>query len=288
MNTSFIAAVVVWYNPSKDNVNNIKSYIDCVDKLYVVDNSPENNLELIHELSNYSNVEYIELGDNKGIAYALNQGATNAYNEGYQWLLTMDQDSCLTANTIHLMLEALSETESPDQVGILAAIPSCSEQVQKLPDTSFSIVDTAFTSGNMVRLEAWKKSGGWNDELFIDSVDYDFDFKVQLAGYNIVRCNGVVFLHQLGDISEFKFFGKQIFISTNHNYIRRYYITRNRLYMKSLYSKSFPLFVSSERYANLKDFIKILFSEKDKLRKFKSIYRGYKDYKRGRMGKYQW
>ena len=34
-----LAATVTFYNPSKENVENINSYIDFVDKIYVVDNS---------------------------------------------------------------------------------------------------------------------------------------------------------------------------------------------------------------------------------------------------------
>ena len=38
-----LAGVVVLYNPGMDTINNIKTYIENVDKLYLIDNSSQNN-----------------------------------------------------------------------------------------------------------------------------------------------------------------------------------------------------------------------------------------------------
>jgi rhamnosyltransferase len=47
---SKIAAVVILYNPELSILENIKSYIDQVEKLYVVDNSEASNESLIQEI----------------------------------------------------------------------------------------------------------------------------------------------------------------------------------------------------------------------------------------------
>ena len=83
-----ICGVVVWYNP--DKVSNIKSYLNHLDKLYIVDNSNNNNFELT---KNLGEITYIPLLCNKGIAYALNVGLKKALDEKYDFILTMDQDS---------------------------------------------------------------------------------------------------------------------------------------------------------------------------------------------------
>lgn len=283
-----VAAVVVWYNPWIDILSNIDTYIDSVDRLFVVDNSPNPNAQCVALLAGRKNVQYIALMDNKGIAYALNRGMQLAYEQGFQWVLTMDQDSVFSNKAMGLMFDVLGQIVDPEKVGILAAVPSCSAHVKTLPDTRWSLIETAFTSGNLVRTQAWLKSGGWNEDLFIDSVDYDFDFRVQMSGYLVVRCNDAIFEHQLGELRALKFCGKKLFIATNHNHVRRYYITRNRLYINHRYRSQFPAFVRSERFSNFKELIKIIFYEKDKLRKLRSIWRGYCDYRNGIMGKYRW
>ena len=34
-----IPATVIWYNPDNENIKNIRTYIDYVEKLYIIDNS---------------------------------------------------------------------------------------------------------------------------------------------------------------------------------------------------------------------------------------------------------
>ena len=72
-----LAAVVVFYFPSEKNIKNINNYIDVVDKVIVVDNSDDE----IERMKNTEKIEYIKLGENKGIAYALNVGAKRAIED---------------------------------------------------------------------------------------------------------------------------------------------------------------------------------------------------------------
>ena len=41
-----IAGTVVWYNPSNENIENIKTYINFVEKLYIIDNSKKDDNKL--------------------------------------------------------------------------------------------------------------------------------------------------------------------------------------------------------------------------------------------------
>lgn len=288
MNLSKIAAVVIWYNPSPELAVNISRYVDGVGRLFVVDNSLQPNTQCVDLLSQYSNIEYLWLGDNMGIAHALNVGAQIAYEQGYEWLLTMDQDSHFYPLYIEQMFDVLSALPQADQVGILAAVPSCSASVEGAHNVNWKCVDVAFTSGNLVRIQAWNETNGWDEQMFIDSVDYDFDFKVQLAGYKIIQCNWVVFSHVLGNnVTKLKLFGREIIASTNHNYIRRYYITRNRLYLSRKYKNTFATFIKREHWFYLKEAIRILLAEPDKYRKFRSMWHGYRDYKKEVMGRYE-
>ena len=86
-----LAGCVILYDPDKDVIRNIESYIRYLDKLYVIDN--QNGEFITNELKNkYDNVEIIKHSENMGIAYSLNEVLSLCQNE-YTHLLTMDQDS---------------------------------------------------------------------------------------------------------------------------------------------------------------------------------------------------
>ena len=92
--TRSIAAIVVLYNPNKTFIENIYRYIDCLSLLVVVDNSETPDTSLIEHLSLDKRIKIVVNNENTGIGKAINTGVkiVTAYN--YDWVLTMDQDSC--------------------------------------------------------------------------------------------------------------------------------------------------------------------------------------------------
>ena len=90
MNKIKIAGVVVLFHPKMDELNqNIYSYIEYVDVLFVVVNSKFDKYLLVSD----PKIEIVDNVHNLGIAKALNQASELAVARGYNWLLTMDQDS---------------------------------------------------------------------------------------------------------------------------------------------------------------------------------------------------
>lgn len=73
-----LAGVVVLYNPDQKVLDNISSYIDELDVLYLVDNSNADNSKFFLN----DKFEYIPLLKNTGIAHALNVGAKK------HWIVT--------------------------------------------------------------------------------------------------------------------------------------------------------------------------------------------------------
>ena len=87
-----IAGCVILYNPDVNVIENVASYIHCLDVLYVVNN--QGGDKIAEELSQIykGKIIYIMYQDNKGIAYSLNEVLRLA-EDNYDFLLTMDQDS---------------------------------------------------------------------------------------------------------------------------------------------------------------------------------------------------
>lgn len=286
-----IDGVVVLYNPSKDVIKNIETYLKNLNKLYVVDNSniPNDNKKMFKD----PKIEYISNDGNKGIANALNAGCKKAIEDKADWVLTMDQDSCFKEHALEKMITFLDELKKSkimqeiigikyEQLAILSALQRTGlNSDDKLEGLAFPLV--VMTSGNLISIDVYKKIGGFKDWFFIDAVDFDYCLNAQKNGYKIVQMNTAELNHGLGRIEKKQIGHKQTYV-TNHNAIRRYYITRNRHYLYDLYKDDFPEYCKLELSMTKKEMIKIILFEDDKLNKIKNIYKGYRDYKKGKKG----
>lgn len=220
-----VAAVVVLYNPEASFLNNIASYIDQVDILFAIDNS-DNNEKYIINIANKNKIHHIYLKHNTGIANALNIGAEIAIKHGYNYLLTMDQDSTATTGMVETLLSPFSSNE---KIGITSPFHLRDIDVCPANPIPHEDVLTTMTSGNILSLEAYRAVGPFMNELFIDFVDHEYCLRLQTNGYKIIQCNQAILHHKIGtNIKKYTFFNKNIVIS-NQSHIRHYYITRNRL-----------------------------------------------------------
>lgn len=220
-----LAGVVVLYNPSQDVIKNIHSYLPCLEKLYLVDNSIENNVNMFNGLDDIC--EYIPLLENMGIAYALNVGAKRAIDEGYDYLLTMDQDSCFENRNLNKMIQIIEDDSDISNVGIYAPFHKTAISGD-IPNELFSNPLVVMTSGNIIDLSAYTDVDGFKEWMFIDCVDFEYGLNLRMHGYDIKQINTVFLEHELGDYEIKHFFNKSVFCD-NHSALRRYYIIRNSL-----------------------------------------------------------
>jgi rhamnosyltransferase len=278
-----IAGVVVLYNPDEKVRENILSYINHIGKLYVVDNTPnKNNFQL---LPKSKKITYIPNNKNLGIAASLNIGARGSIDDGYKWLLTMDQDSKFTDDNLSNMIEWLGKNHKKN-TGLISPWHELSIGLNRATE-EIEYPLTVMTSGNIISLEAYKKIGGFKEYLFIDCVDFDYCLNLIDHNYKVIRLNNVELKHKLGSIKIDKFLFRNI-THTNHNHIRRYYMTRNSFIVGKMYKSKFPKFSKALMREIRHDIIKIIILEKDKYRKIKNMLRGYIDYKKGIMGEYRY
>jgi rhamnosyltransferase len=101
--------MVVLYEPTADVLDNIRSYVDQVGVLYVVDNTESPDESFVSALGTISATRYLPNAHNLGVATALNIGARRAIEDHYEWLLTMDQDSTATPGMVAAMLRCLAQ-----------------------------------------------------------------------------------------------------------------------------------------------------------------------------------
>jgi len=276
---STTAATVILYQPTSSILENINSYINAVDKIYVIDNSTNINTTLVTQIKalDSKKVIYYSNNENTGIGSALNRAASEAITANYQWLLTMDQDSRF--DDIDSFFTCCNAYTKHDEVAIFA--PSIDVQKND-SNCNHDNPKVVITSGNLVNLKHYETVGGFESKLFIDEIDHDFCLKLGERNLTIVKFLHIVLHHAIGDEIQLS----SIILRRHknrriHNYQRVYYQTRNRLYMAKRHSKNYPQAFSlhSVLYKVIyKKVIRIIQWEPDKLRKLKAIYHGVSDY----------
>lgn len=273
---TIIYAGIVTYNPNIDRLRlNIESIKPQVHGVIVVDNNSANKEDII-SLCNAETVQLVLNDENKGIAFALNTLMQIAMEKGAAWCVTLDQDSQCPSNLISTACEIID----CDNIGQI--VPCIREHnTKEVPalDTEFNgeafqEVKKSITSAAITNVDAWSRLGGFDNELFIDYVDYDYALRLRLAGYRIIRMNEVYLDHELGD-SEYRHF---LFLKVrvaNHSAFRRFYICRNIVIYIRRYHKHIN--VIAEILRLVKTIMLAVLYEKDKRNKLIAAMRGIKE-----------
>ena len=273
-----LAGAVVLYEPTDEDLENIPSYIDDLDILYVMDNSKEKNDK---RLPKNKKIKYIFNNENLGIAAPLNKAAELARKENIDWLLTMDQDTHFSDGVLKKMKEKIEETDCKN-IGIVTPWHKTRLKIEK-PKEDIDYPLDVMTSGNLVNLVIHKKLKGFKEWIFIDGVDIEYCLNLKKNNYKIMRLNYLEIDHNLGDIFYKKFLWKDLLV-TNHSAMRRYYQVRNYLYIRDMYIDSRSKFCKI--LVKFKTIIlAVILYEKDKIPKLKAFYQGYKAYKRNKRGR---
>lgn len=274
-----IAALTTLYNSDYAVISNMATYISQVDKLYVVDNSQVQNKELVDQIiKNYPQVEYINNGGNKGIAYALNKGSISAIRDKYHYLLMMDDDSQASYNLVENLYRIYAEN-SHANIGIVAAQSDNTNRVDKHE------VLTAITSGSLLNLNAYEDVGPFCDEFFIDWVDHEYSFRLRANNYKLILNNEAKFEHRLGKYKEKNLLKIFPLRWRSHSPDRIYYKFRNSLYTLYMYREKLPLsFIGFALKELIEDVFKIIFLEVEKKEYLSSVSRGVCDAYNSKMG----
>lgn len=267
-----VAAGIVSYNPDisklKENINCI---INQVSRVYIYDNGSANINELSSLISTYGDaVSLYKSYDNNGVARALNALCSFAINDGFNWIVTLDQDSVAPPDLVKIEQSCINRQD----IAIVSPKIVYKGNEEFAPkDTGIQKKKWVITSGSLMNLKAYSKIGGFDNQLFIDGIDFDYCVRAGRYGFIILVDNDVILHHELGNLKCRRLFGKTIFIS-NHRPERYYYMSRNAVYLSNNLHDKDP------RMLPYKLLFKTFFFEKDKLAKINMIIKGIHDGKR--------
>jgi rhamnosyltransferase len=274
-----VAAAVILYNPAANVSNNINSYLQQVDYLFILDNSPATLSD--NPFINNNKIAYIFNNGNIGIAAALNKAADKAYRTGYEYLLTMDQDSIVPPGMVESLLKVIC---GDNKIGIISPLHSNKFGTHLKNEKGIREVSSVMTSGNIISLDIFNKIGPFSEDYFIDYVDVEYCFRLKKKGYKILCNFNIIMEHNEANLSRKTIFNREFF-PPNHNPRRMYYKSRNLMFLRKTYKKVLPEHISIETKLFLRSIIKVLLFEKQKFFKVKMVLLGLLDYFKGLKGK---
>ncbi|MFM5055479.1 glycosyltransferase family 2 protein [Aeromonas veronii] len=230
-----IVAVIVTYYPDDDFNERLACIYQLVDRVVVVDNTPPDDAQFIESIQH---VSYISMNGNKGIAAALNAGASYSFKYGADFVIFFDQDSnpdSFVINSLTNVISSFNEEELVAVVGpayydtrlqkIAPFIKFQQGKLHRIPPEGESLIDVDYliTSGAMISRKSWEVIGCHDETLFIDYVDIEWCLRAKSRGWRVIGVPYVVMEHTLGD-DPINVFGKKLPV---HSPIRHYYFFRN-------------------------------------------------------------
>lgn len=279
-------ALMTLYHPDNSVVKNVAAISEQVDRIFLCDNSTENNAKRFDFIRN---VEYIFTGINLGISTAFNNvlkdETVDLKNDDF--IIFFDQDSEIKSDHIEkLEKEFLSLQSQYFNIGCLGPAyfnrsnnsVEISNQKKRLNKHSYS-VPSIITSSLLTTYGNLEKIGFFNDEIFLDFADWDLCWRFI---YNNMRCcvtDGVMLNHAVGEGD------KQVGILKVRSYPpqREYYQVRDSLY---LMRKKYTPLKDKVRFAeriSLEALFHCLALDKKKDR-INYIIQGYKDFRHNITG----
>jgi rhamnosyltransferase len=241
-----VCAVVVTFNPDWDRLQTLLRQIASQGGCFiVVDNGSARSDRLRSAIEDSRLLAFMELGENRGLAYGLNIGIQTAANLGYDTVFMFDQDSEIEQGFFSGLFQAWQDAQS-------AVVPiAVIGPLLKDPDTGrtskfatfrdflprgnqpLSGVDGLFeadfviTSGSMISIAAFRDIGVMREDFFIDNIDLEWCFRARARGYAVLGTTRAILLHRIGEPAEGLLY--RLGLVSSHPPLRFYYSTRNRL-----------------------------------------------------------
>lgn len=159
-----------------------------------------------------ADIRYTAAKRNPGLAIAYNTAAAAASEEGYEWLLTLDQDTELPEDFLEVMFRETEIYEKERRVG--AVVPHIFDQGRHispfrfvcgfwpivLPPSFDGIApqySSAINSCTFLRLSALEKIGGYDRRFPINNSDSSLFVRLDAAGFRIAVAGELRVQHEL-------------------------------------------------------------------------------------------
>lgn len=177
-----ILLVIVLYKCALKDSHSYRSLLSRYDALsiFVYDNSP------FSQQIKRDRAEYVHAPENQGLSVAYNAACKYAKENGYDWMLLLDQDTDFSNISLDDYINAINANEdvkmiapkvragnkymSPIKVWHHIAVLQESVPSGMIPLRKYIPIN----SGMCVNIKAMMKCGGYNEDVFLDYSDHEF------------------------------------------------------------------------------------------------------------------
>lgn len=247
-----VAAVVVTYNRKKELIKNVRAMLSqtcTVDRFFIIDNhGSDGSREALLEagLLDHPVVSYRYLSKNIGGAGGFYTGVKKAYEEGFDYVLLMDDDGrpaddtmlerlLLAATKLHeennrLMLNALVKSMDEKHLAFgLTDIESHKKAQECAKDGLLSGTINPF-NGTLLSRELIAAVGFPNPRFFIKGDEEDYQLRAENAGALIATVIDAIYLHPMAEKKKLRIAGKLLQESVEAPW-KEYYRARNLTFL---------------------------------------------------------
>lgn len=224
------------------------------------------------------------------LALAQNLGIQYARDNGYKYILLLDQDSRPAEKMVEQLLDAYHADETPTSIGIVAPhmvdtntnrehyyiapwLHVAFRRLEAKPNRVLEPVLWVIASGSLIPVQCFSAVGVMDESYGIDYVDKEFCLRLVSRGFRILVVSDALLHHQIGRCSDHEVLGLTV-TATNHPPARRYTIYRNRLRTCGRYGLCIPAFLLYECGGIIYDLARIVLFEQDKAAKLKAVGSG--------------
>lgn len=275
-----VAVIIVAFNSDINRLKRLNSLLNDQGEIIIVDNSTVVDVqEEIRSLCISERIIYIPLNGNKGIAAAQNKGIDWARKRGFEDVLLMDDDSVPDS---YLIFNLMNQRRTAiGQYCVISARPISDHGKDlgnvRANNSQMTPCQEMMSSGTLIPMEIINLVGPFNEDLFIDCVDFEWGWRALKKGVHIYISNKTFIQHKLGD-GEFCFVNVPV-------PVRQYYQIRNSL--KMIFTMGVPLNWRIKYFFILpaKIIVSLLFMN-ERPKRFKYIFLGIRDFIIGISGEY--
>lgn len=285
MNEKRTCAVVVTYFPDESLAERLQVLLPQIDALVIVDNTPGGGCgNRLAAFTDNTKVSVIGIGNNIGVAAALNKGLEQALKFGCSWLLTLDQDTHCYPDMMETLLRVKAACDlKPAVIGGNYLDPRNGKT--KIPEYGpgeWLEQKTVITSGCLVDTAIARNIGGFKEEYFIDQVDHEFCLRMRVRGHKVVITRRPVMTHSVGEANGPRL--PLLGVLPGHPPLRKYYITRNSLVTVADYWRKEPEWCLRRTVRLLSGLVSMALLEERRLAKLRAFKAGAIDAIHRRMG----
>ena len=256
------AAVFACFNPSDELYESCRRVIaQGVEAVVVDDCSPTDRSDLYAKVRQLG-AEVIQLEQNSGIGVALNRGMEHVFDQGAEFVITLDQDTILCDDYVSRIRETMDRIGSAGPVLLTFEDINGYEPGDLGSRGGLRVSFEPMQSGMVVSAQAYEAVGPLDGDLFIDCVDVEYYLRARKLGVDTIIMPGAKIIHEIGYEIERRAPRilsprRKTYVLREHAPFRLYYIVRNRARMIARYGRMYPDWLKG----SLPPLSKMLFNE---------------------------